>query len=711
MRILLSCSLLFSFCCLTQAEDFSIFEKDGRYGIKTEAGEIAIPAVYEELGWSNSSQDVFGEVIGYKRNDRWGLVSIKNKVLTDNKFYTLAPFDGNLLLASIKGRFSNHLFYGILDTEGEVKISFNYFALARLENYFKATEFDQYRSKVGLLTEANKVIIPIKYKEILKAMKWFVAERFDLKKDIYLDGQLVTQSVDSVRLGSGLTCFKNGLAGYFSEESIQTLDFNYKEVNMVGSQPEAIDFPLWQVYEGETKLLEKNCDSLSVDDGLWTMHLNGVRHKVFSADEFKVSTEYEIQEVAGEHLVVRSSKTERWSVLDSSGKELIQDQDSIFSSGEHFIVKENRTWNLYNAFGTKVNRFPLQSLKRGVGNHFIAKKNNYWGVIDFRGKNYINFKYDSIALAGELYISRFHKKWGILDKHGNWKFYPEFEEFEIYGDLVVGRKGAAFSYFHKHKMQQKATFKIDGKLGNFFLIRDELGAAGVLSDRGQVIVEPAFVSAKRLGDYFVMADSLFSTLFDVAGNVLVGTEQRYENFRELGEEYISAKRNGRWGFVDSHGRLRISNRYENVQPFSEGFAAIKLRGRWGFIDRNEQLKVQPHYESVSSFRNGLAIVEEHSKYGLISMDGKEVLEVTYPWIERTIRGNYLITNDQGKVGLADKNGSFVLTPNYTRVVDLEQVVLITENGKIGVLDYQRNQKFPTSYSDIKVQDQFLLLRK
>lgn len=711
MRILISCSLIIFFYCSIQAEDFSVFEKDGRYGIKTEAGEVAIPAVYEKLGWSNGSQDVFEGVIGYRRDDRWGLVSIKNKVLTENKFYTLTPFEGDLFLASIKGRFSNHLFHGIVDLDGEVKISFNYFALEPLENYFKATEFDQYRSKVGLLNEENKVIIPIKYKEILKEKNWFVAERFDQKKDVFLDGQLVTQGIDSVRHDIGLICFKNGLAGYFNERSIQELGFDYKGVNVVNGKPEAIDFPLWQVYDGDSKLLEKNCDSLSMDDGLWTMHLNGVRHKVFSTDKFKVSTDHEIQEVAGENLIVRNIKTSRWSVLDSSGKETVQDQDSIFSIGDHFIVKVDRKWNLYNGFGTKVNRFPFQSLKRGVDNHFIAKKNNYWGVIDFTGKNYINFKYDLIELAGESYIARFHSKWGILDKHGNWKFYPEFEEFEIYGELVVGRKGAAYSYFSKQKLVHKSTFVIDSRLGNFFSIKDEDGKLGVLNDQGRIVAEPAFVSAKRIGTYFVLRDSSFSTLIDSEGKVLVGKEQGYEDFGDLSEEYISAKRNGRWGFVDSQGRLRISNRYEGTQPFNEEFAAVKLRGRWGFIDKGENLKVQPHYENVSSFRSGLAIVKENERFGLINKEGQEVLAVIYPWIERSINGNYLITNDQEKIGLADENGSFVLTPNYTHLVDLKQAVLIKENGKMGVLDYQGNQKFSTSYSDIKVQKGFLLLRK
>jgi len=711
MRILISCLSIFLICHSAVCGDFSVFEKDGRYGIKNGAGVVAIPAVYEKLGWSTGDQDVFEGVIGFRRDGLWGLVSLKNKVLTENKFYALSPFEGGLLIASIKGRFSNHLFHGILSPDGEVKISFNYFALSRLENFFVVTEFDQYRLNVGLLSGENTVRIPIKYKSITSENNWFVAERFDQKKDVYLGAQLITQNLDSVRTDSGLVCFKNGLAGYFDEKGTQRLQFEFKNIKVIDGKIQTYNFPFWEVFEKENKLLEKNCDSLSVEDGLWTMHLNGVKHKVFPTDQFKVSTDYQLQEVVNDNLIVRHVKTGRWSVLDHRGKRVIQDQDSIFASGSHYIIKDDQKWNLYNGFGTKVNQLPLQSLKRGVGSHFMAQRNNYWGVIDFSGKTYINFKYDSIDVSGDFYVAKFHSKWGILDKHGNWRFYPEYAEVQVYEDLIVGRKGAAYSYFFRDQFLFKTTFNLEFQLGNSFAVKDEEEKLGLIGFDGTIISDPAFTSIKRIGDYFVLNDSSFSILTDVEGKVLIGEEQAYEDFRVLGEDYISARRNGRWGFVDSQGRLRISNRYEDVQAFHEDYAAIKLRGRWGFIDKNETLKVQPHYEEVSSFRKGLAIVRENEYFGLINKNGEEIIAAIYQDIERSSTGNYFLTNDQGLMGLANENGSFVLRPNFTSLLDLKDAILVKENGKMGVLDYQGNQKFKIAYSEIIEKKGYLLFRR
>ncbi len=693
------------------AVDFSVFEKDGRFGIKDENGIVAVPAVYEQLGWSDNSKEIYAGVIGFKRDDLWGLVSIKNKVLAENKFYTMAPFNSELILASIKGKFSNQLFYGILDKNGEVKISFNYFQLERIGNHFLATEYDQYLSKVGMVNLANTITIPIKYRKIELKNGWHIANRFDNKKDVYRSGILVSQSLDSIRIANGLTGFKNGFAGHFEINGNQRFQFSYKDIVEKNESLEPIEFPNWEIYQNDLKILERRCDSLLLKDGFWTMHLNGVKHKVFSTDEFHISNEYELQDVSANNLVVRDIQSGRWSVLNGE-KTIIEDKDSIKVSGSHFIVENEGEWDLFNRFGSKVNPFPMQSIEHGVDDYFMTKRNNYWGIIDLAGETYVNFKYDSIQVSGNYYVALFHGKWGVLDKHGNWKFYPEYEEIMTYGDLRVGKKGASYSYFYQDEFRYKTTFNIISQLGSLLIVKDEDEILGMINKDGSVIQLPEFESIKRVGDYVIFSSSGTSILSKLGDQILVGSEQGYEDFGELGEGYISAKKNGRWGFLDSLGRLRISNRYEDVQPFQENYAAIKLRGRWGFIDKNERLQVQPHYQEVSTFSNGLAIVKENDLFGLINKEGNEVVEVTWSNITRTTNGNYLIENDQNLIGLADQSGTFILRPNFDRIQDLSNNnIIVQENGKMGVLDFKGNQLFKISYSQVNSIEDFILLKQ
>ncbi len=711
MRIFLLFSIFFFLELASRAEDFSVFEKDGLFGIKDGNGEVTVPAVYEKLGWTDGTSTVFAGVIGFKQNNLWGLISIKNKVLADNKFYTIAPFRDNLILASIKGKFSNHLFHGILDNQGTVIVSFNYFNLETLGEFFLATEFDQYHSKVGMLNQQNKIVIPIKYKTIARNDKWFIANRFDNKKDLYLNGRLISQNLDSVQRKRGMICYRNGLSGYFDSNGSQALGFSFKDVIHEGGGLKTIEFPKWEVYEDNAKILERNCDSLSLEGNFWTMYLNGVKHKVFPSDRFKVSNKYELQAVGGAHFVVTDLKSGKWSVIDEAEHAIVKDQDSIGVSGNHFIGKREGKWNLFNGFGSRVNRFPMQSIRQGVGQHFMTKRNSYWGVIDFSGKTYINFKYDSILVSTDCYIAKFHGKWGILDKHGNWKFYPEYEEVNSYGNLRVGRKGAAFTYFYGGRSLYKTTFRIVRQLDNLLVVENEESKRGLIDQTGSIIYSPQFDSLKRIGDYLIFHQSTSAQFTNLDGEVIVGKEAGYEDFGDLGEGYISAKRNGRWGFLDLKGRLRISNRYEDVKPFHEGFAAIKLRGRWGFIDKNEKLRVQPHYQQVSSFNNGLAIVKEEERFGLIDKTGEEVVSVDWPNIKRTNDGNYLIESDEDLKGLVNREGLFVLRPNYESIEDHSDEIIVKENGMMGVLDFQGVQKFKISYLEIKSVRNYLLLKR
>lgn len=65
---------------------------------------------------------------------------------------------------------------------------------------------------------------------------------------------------------------------------------------------------------------------------------------------------------------------------------------------------------------------------------------------------------------------------------------------------------------------------------------------------------------------------------------------------------------GKWGFIDSKGKLKITPQFDEAYEFSEGMAAIKLKNRWGFIDQSGKITIKPQFENVESFHEGLAFV-------------------------------------------------------------------------------------------------------
>ena len=66
------------FVSASWAKEYSIIEKGQRKGLVNNRGKVIIPAEYEDLGWSEGEAEVIADVIGYKENNRWGLIKINN---------------------------------------------------------------------------------------------------------------------------------------------------------------------------------------------------------------------------------------------------------------------------------------------------------------------------------------------------------------------------------------------------------------------------------------------------------------------------------------------------------------------------------------------------------------------------------------------------------------------------------------------------------
>ena len=62
-------------------------------------------------------------------------------------------------------------------------------------------------------------------------------------------------------------------------------------------------------------------------------------------------------------------------------------------------------------------------------------------------------------------------------------------------------------------------------------------------------------------------------------------------------ELYAKKINGKWGFVNKNGELKVQNEYDMVTEFNEyGFAGIKKDGKWGSINSKGEIVQKPIYE-------------------------------------------------------------------------------------------------------------------
>lgn len=695
------------------AGDFTVFEKDGYYGIKDQTGNVTVPAVYERLGWSNGATEVYNGVIGFRKDNLWGLITVRNKSLTGQKFYSIEPLSPSHFKASIKGKFSNHLFYGILNDEGKTVISFNYFSIEPLGANWLVSAFSGNRQQFGVVSFQNELIVPTNYKSIREKQDLIICEQKGQKLDLYNGkGKVLQLGLDSLKNSEGgWVSYRDGYAGYLSLSGAVVHEFEFKDFDRSSPSLNPKRFPEWTIYVDDSVFLKWECDSLSVSkNGLLIAYLNGAHHFIINNESLNKNHELILKEVTNDKLIVQNSKTRKWSILENSGESISDEYDTIHAIGDHFGVLDEKGWHLLDKGGVVTNRFTYQNITSGVDDQFIVKRNNHWGLLASDASDFATYKYDSIVAVNGVYLISYLNRWGAMNPDGEWIIRSEFNEIISLNDLLIGRRGRGYTIFSDGTATYKTTARPIIEMGSHILIQDENGLYGLVNEYGEISVEPSYDNIQFWADHFVLAREGNISLVNSSGQRVLREDEAYQEVGGYGEDYFMVKKEDRWGFVDDKGRLRISNRYEKVRAFSEGMAPVLIRGKWGFIDKSESLKIQPYYDQVESFKNGASIVRIGNKMGLIDENGKEVLELIWKSVYRLNSGNYIVQDMEDRVGLVDREGSFILRPAYDHLEDYGGRVIVSANGTWGILDYSGQQIFKINHEEIRVIGDYTMIK-
>lgn len=74
---------------------------------------------------------------------------------------------------------------------------------------------------------------------------------------------------------------------------------------------------------------------------------------------------------------------------------------------------------------------------------------------------------------------------------------------------------------------------------------------------------------------------------------------------------------------------KLQAKYDRVTRFHDGLAVVSRNGRYGYVDTNGKLVLPLDYTHAMPFRNGRAVVGKNEKYALIDRAGREV--TPYEW--------------------------------------------------------------------------------
>jgi hypothetical protein len=182
---------------------------------------------------------------------------------------------------------------------------------------------------------------------------------------------------------------------------------------------------------------------------------------------------------------------------------------------------------------------------------------------------------------------------------------------------------------------------------------------------------------------------------------------------------------GRRGYINvKNGEIIINaktNDYEKAWVFSDGLAAVMKDGKVGFINVDNELVIPFQFDYSSNrwgdtgylFHDGYCVMtNKDGKFGLIDISGNWVVEPEYDELWNAHKtGNRIVVND-GKHGVLDSCGNVVYPAEYFCIDIWEDGFVLTKDGRKWQEDYEGNivnpfvidgvncyMKYPVSYSN------------
>jgi hypothetical protein len=674
-----------------KAEVYQLFEEKGKVGMKNEQGVVVIPPSFEALGWSDGNFSVIGEVTGYRLNQQWGLINLKKEFITKALFESLTYASGEYVVA--RKRLNPAVTKtGCLNLRGEMKLPFSYDGIQ--VQGLRAIVFNLLGAKFsyGLADLQNNILVPIIYKNIyaLGTLRYAVENQQGKIALFSENGKPITDfkidSLSNFYKGYSIV-YENGLQGLIDREGEVKLKTEHRSIKITDEGTILTQLPSeWLYLSDKNQVITKLvADYLLPTSSEFNIIQSGGKSGLIDNNQkivLPIEFDQLVEAQQGKFLAKRNRK---WGMIKANNKLLIPlGYDSIhFQKNEIQAFVKYKGWQLLDSVGNVTSKKFYDFISKLDAASYKVQSKGYWGLMNVKGDEIIHCVFDSIMdKHSQLVAVKFKGQYGVMDILENWKVAPQPYPIRLVNDsrYVLMQPDNAFLknldsetiYFTPYRMEFK---------GDYFVEFLPNGSEKTISYDGLILKRTEFPALES-------KDKTFTT---------------NEGLRGI-------RKDGKYGFVDNRGKLRVANRYDSIDNFNEGLAPIKLIGKWGFVNPQDKIEVQPNYESVTRFVNGLSIAKRNGKYGLIDKSGNNRLALRYDAIQLLANQKFLIVLNNLK-GIANENGNIDIEPRFDFLEDLNNGFLIAGRaGKLGLITTEGLDRIPMIYDKLvfdKSKNQYL----
>ncbi len=397
---------------------------------------------------------------------------------------------------------------------------------------------------------------------------------------------------------------------------------------------------------------------------------------------------------------------------------------SSFNEAGYAIVSTESGTGLIDKQGRFVIK-PHLDIVSVTGDIAIFRSNNSFGAKDLKTlKEIVPPQYDNVEVTGNLIkVTQKGATFGFTDKKGEFVIAPQYDfAWEFKNGKAIVQQKEKFLYVDR-------TGKVLGNVppeyqpyyyadaGNLFASQD--------GDK---------VGYMRAGSEAFVIPPVYDFATDFEGKIA-----RVNMGAALNEDTWLYE-GGKWGLIDEKGTTLLAPKFELITPFRKTVALFNeggeatytpcpaeceeavyyacLGGKWGLVNSAGKIITEAVYEMLIPFgKNYLASKDE--LFSIIAPDGSEVYPATLDVDVEVVEqgdlidyGSYKIlkASENGKTGVLSNTGKWIVTPQYDDVLFAspdsdspfsEGLLLISSADAWGVIDEKGNVVIEPSYEEIR----------
>ena len=431
----------------------------------------------------------------------------------------------------------------------------------------------------------------------------------------------------------------------------------------------------------------------------------------------------------------------KWGVINSAGETVIEPsyaemiiipdstQDIFLCVYE--ISKENGTYQTKAINSSSKELFieyeQVEALENYDKNQNVwyeenvlkVKKDGKYGLINLSGKPLLNCEYDDIytlkGVENSLIVQK-EEKLGLVDNTGRVIIGTIYSEIlplgtnDLDGYITINEEGkyGVIGASKEQKLENQYAH-IEQIVGNNLYVVTEAGKQKLINSKGDVVLQEGFDEIKQIlknSEGVIFAKDGLYGVMKKDGTVTI--ENTYEQLKQLDNGYLVAKKDGKYGIIDTENNEKLYFNYNSISYNEELelYIAEDTNFKSSIITENFEVKLigilselnteskyikmyingeykyyNSKFEEKSNIevltKNTLFLSQKDGKYGYIDSKGNLVVDYIYDDATEQNEFGYAAVQKSGKWGSIDSEGQEVIKPTYT----LNNNIIINFIGK------------------------------